>query len=445
VRAMEQLAERWVERARAAGAEEAEVMVHESTHLVCQVRQGATEMLTEATSRSLQLRVFLDQRVARASSSDLRESTLESLVRGAVGRARLASPDDCAGLPQEFPAPPPPESLGLFDPEAAALAAEEGLRLARETERIGLSLDARVGNSGGAGCHRGRGQVWLANSRGFAGSYRATSLSLSLYLLGADGASHEQVSDYWYSATRTRAGLESPETIARTTVERVQRHFGARKVATQEAPVVFEPLAAAELLSDLFGAVTGEAVHLRRSFLAGALGELVAAEGVTIVDDGLMPGGLGTRPFDREGVAAQRTPVFENGVLRNYLCGTYSARRLGRKSTGNGTGNGEAPSNFFLAAGPYAPEAILGSVARGLYVTRLLGQGVNLVTGDYSRGAFGLWIEDGRFAYPVHEITISGNLRAMLAGMEMVGSDLEFRDQFAAPTVKIAVMTVAGT
>ena len=439
-----ELAARWVERARAAGAGEAEVMVNESTHLSCTVRQGAIEALTEATSRSLHLRVFSDHRVARASSSDLRESTLETLVRGAVERARLASPDECAGLPEGASAPPPADALGLFDPAAAALTADEALALARETERVGLSLDPRVGNSGGAGFHRGRGQVWLANSRGFAGSYRATSLSLSLYMLGASSG-NEQVADYWYSSTRTRAGLDSPETIARTTVERVQRHFGARKVETQEAPVVFEPLAAAELLSDLFGAVTGEAIHLRRSFLVGALGERVAAEGVTIMDDGLLPGGLGSRPFDREGVPAQRTPVFENGVLRNYLCGTYSARRLGGKSTGNGTGNGEAPSNFYLVAGPHAPEAIIGSVSRGLYVTRLLGQGVNLVTGDYSRGAFGLWIEKGKFVHPVHEITISANLRAMLAGMDMVGSDLDFRDQFAAPTVKIAAMTVAGT
>ena len=232
-----ELAARWVERARAAGADEAEVMVHESTHLSCQVRQGGVETLSEATSRSLHLRVFSDHRVARAGSSDLRESTLETLVRGAVERARLASADDCAGLPEDSSAPPPADGLGLFDPAAAALTADEALALARETERIGLSLDPRVGNSGGAGFHRGRGQVWLANSRGFSGSYRATSLSLSLYLLGASGADNEQVSDFWYSTGRTRAGLESPETIARTTVERVCRHFGARKIQTQEVPV----------------------------------------------------------------------------------------------------------------------------------------------------------------------------------------------------------------
>jgi len=233
--------------------------------------------------------------------------------------------------------------------------------------------------------------------------------------------------------------------VARKTVERVRRHFGAQKVATAEVPVIFEPLLAADLLSDIFGAVRGEAIYLRRSFLADLLGQKVANAGVTIVDDGLQPGGIGTRPFDREGTASQRTLVVEKGVLRNYLCGTYSARKLKRKSTGNGTGDGEAPTNFHLAAGPHAPAAIVGSVKRGLYLTRLIGQGVNLVTGDYSRGAFGLWIEGGHFVHPVREITVSSNLRTMLEGMEMVGNDLELRDQFSAPTVKIAAMTVAGT
>jgi PmbA protein len=239
--------------------------------------------------------------------------------------------------------------------------------------------------------------------------------------------------------------LDSPEQVARITVERVRRHFGARKVSTQEVPVVFEPVVAAELLSDLFGAVTGEAVYRRRSFLANVREQKVAAEDVTLVDDGLLPGGLGTRPFDVEGVASQRTVVIEKGRLRNYLCGCYSAKKLGGKSTGNGAGNGEAPTNFYLDAGTYPTQAIVRSVPRGLYVTRLIGQGVNLVTGDYSRGAFGLWIEQGQLTYPVHEITVSGNLRQILEGVEMIGCDLEFRDQFAAPTIKVSSMTVSGT
>lgn len=441
---LSQIAEPVLEQARKAGADDAEVFVQESTHFSTRIRQGTVETLAEATARALHLRLFVDQRLARASTSDLRVETLERLVGHAVERARLANRDPFAGLPEDSSPIPAVENLALYDSEIETQTTAEKIQLARECEKIGLTLDPRVRNSGGAGFHSGRGAVWLANSRGFRGHYRATSCSLGLHLLGQEPGNDAQVSDYWYSATRHRGELESPEQVARTTVERVQRHFGARKVKTQEVPVVFEPLLAAELLRDLFAAVTGQAIYLRQSFLVDALDEKVAATGVTIVDDGLRPRGLGTRPFDHEGVASRRTVVVQEGVLRNYLCGTYSARKLGRWTTGNGTGNGEAATNFYLAAGPHAPGEIVGSVGQGLYVTRLLGQGVNLVTGDYSRGAFGLWIEQGQLAYPVHEITISGNLRRMLEGMEMVGSDLEFRDQIAAPTVKISALTVAG-
>ncbi len=432
---------RW---ARAAGADDAEVSVHESTEFSARVRKGTVETLTEAASRGLQLRVFVSQRMARAGTSDLRAETLDGLTKRAVERARLANADPFAGLPEEAGSLPEAETLKLYDPALEEWSAAEKISLAQETEKIGLSLDPRVNNSGGASFHVGRSRVWLANTRGFAAGYRSTGCSLSLHLLGQDSDQQAQVSDYWFTAARQRAALESPEEVAQRTVERVRRNLGARKIETQEVPVVFEPVLAAELLSDLFGAVTGNAIYLRRSFLVDQLGKRIAAEGVTVIDDGLLPGRLGTRPFDREGVASQRTVVIENGDLRNYLCGAYSARKLKLRSTGNGTGNGETPTNFYLAAGPHAPKEIIATVKRGLYVTRLIGQGVNLVTGDYSRGAFGLWIENGELTYPVHEITISGNLRRMMEEMEMVGSDLEFRDQIAAPTVKVSSMSVAG-
>ncbi len=442
---LELLPERLLKQAQRAGAQDAEVWVQEATRFVAHLRHGGVEELTEATTRSVHLRVFVEQRVGRASSSDLRSKELGALAKRAVEHAWKSGTDPFSGLPDQAGEIPSSQALDLYDPELETLTAAEKVALARETERIGLSLDPQVKNSGGASVNTHRGRVWLANTRGFFNGYQATSCSLSLYLLGHERGRAEQVSDYWDSVARHRARLETPEQVARKTVERVRRHFGAQKVATAEVPVIFEPLLAAELLSNLFGAVRGEAVYLRRSFLADLLGQKVAAEGVTIVDDGLLPHGIGTRPFDREGLPSQRTLVLEKGVLRNYLCGTYSARKLKLKSTGNGTGDGEAPTNFYLAAGPHAPEAIVNSVKRGLYLTRLMGQGVNLVTGDYSRGAFGLWIEDGHFTHPVHEITVSGNLRTMLEGMEMVGDDLDLRDQFAAPTLKIAAMTVAGT
>ncbi|MFQ5818311.1 MAG: TldD/PmbA family protein, partial [Terriglobia bacterium] len=415
------LAERLIAQARAWGAEQSEVWIQESTQLSTTVRFGQVETLTEATSRSLALRVFVGQRVARASSSDLSWETLEALTRGAIARARLASEDAFAGLPDDSLPYAAAESLALYDPELKGVGAQEAIAQARETERIGLGVDPRVKNSSGASFGVSHGAVWGANSKGFRGWFRHSGASLSVQLLGQGDGDAAQVADFWYTAARTRSRLEPPEQVARVAVERVRRHFGARKIATQEVPVVLEPLVAAELLADIFGAVTGESVYLKQSFLAEARGERVASTRVTLVDDGLLPGGLGSRPFDREGTASRRTVVIEAGVLKNFLCSSYSARKLGLPATGNGAGDGEVPSNFYLLAGEAAPESILRSLERGLYVTRLMGQGVNLVTGDYSRGAFGLWVERGEIVHPVHEVTISGNLREMLAGVAEVG------------------------
>lgn len=439
------VAERLIEQARAWGADQSEVWIQESTQLSATVRLGQVETLSEATSRAVSVRVFVGQRVARASSSDLSWETLELLTRGAITRARLTSEDPFADLADDSLPCPAAEDLALYDPRLEEVGAQEAIQQARETERIGLGLDPRVKNSSGASFRLSRGATWGANSKGFRGMFRQSGASLSVQLLGQSENDAAQVSDFWYTTARSLSRLDSPEQVARVAVERVRRHFGARKPATAEVAVVFEPLVAAELLADLFGAVCGESVYLKRSFLAEALGQRVASERVTLVDDGLLPGGLGTRPFDREGVASRRTCVIDNGVLKNFLCSSYSARKLGLPVTGNGAGDGEVPSNFYLVAGPESPEAILRSVERGLYVTRLLGQGVNLVTGDYSRGAFGLWMEQGESVHPVHEVTISSNLREILDGIEAVGSDLDLRDQFAAPTVKVSSFTVAGS
>jgi len=438
------LAQRLLAHAREQGADQSEVWLQESTQLSATVRLGLVEELRQATSRALSLRVFLGQRVARATASDLSWETLDPLVRRAIARARLVSEDPFAGLPEHSASFPSPETLALYDPEFERLGPEQAIARARETERIGLSLEPRVRNSSGASFCAVCSAVWGANSRGFCGHFRQSAASLQVTLLGQSGSDAAQVSDYWYSVARHLAQLESCEAVARQAVARVRRHFGACKLATRQVPVVFEPLTAAELLADLFGAVCGELVYLKRSFLAESRGQQVAAEHVTLVDDGLLPGGLGTRPFDREGVAAQRTIVIQKGVLKNFLCSAYAARKLGLAATGNGTDDGEAPTNFYLLPGSTSPEEILRSADHCLYVTRLLGRGVNLVTGDYSRGAFGLWVEQGEIVHPVHEITISGNLRQMLAGVEQVGNDLDLRGQFGAPTLKLAAMTVAG-
>ncbi|MFZ3212187.1 MAG: metallopeptidase TldD-related protein, partial [Terriglobales bacterium] len=255
--------------------------------------------------------------------------------------------------------------------------------------------------------------------------------------------------DYWFSVARTLRKLDSPEHVGRIAAERALRRLGARKVKTARVPVIFDPMVARSLLDTISQAVNGDAIYRGASFLAGKLGEKIAGEDVTVIDDGIMPGGFGTSPFDDEGVPTQRTVVIERGVLKSYLLNTYTARKLSLKTTGNAARGlagtpGISSGNFFLQPGTRSPHKILADVRQGLYVTEFLGFGVNLVTGDYSRGASGLWIENGEPAYPVEEITVAGSLRDMLNNISEIGTDLEFRGSTAAPTLRVDGMTVAG-
>jgi PmbA protein len=255
--------------------------------------------------------------------------------------------------------------------------------------------------------------------------------------------------DHWYSIARYRDRLDSPEEIGRLAAQRALRRLGARRVKTCEVPVVFDPLAARTLIKHVFDAVSGDAIYRKRSFLVGQIGEAVASQNVTIVDDARLIGGLGSSPFDDEGVSTQLTSVIENGILRSYLHTAYTGRKLGARPTGSGsrTGSGNisvGPTNFYLKPGRLSAEAIIGSVKSGLYVVELIGFGVNTVTGDYSRGVTGLWIEDGKLTYPVQEVTIAGNLRQMLRDIEMIGSDIAFMGSVASPTLKIRNMTLSG-
>jgi PmbA protein len=255
--------------------------------------------------------------------------------------------------------------------------------------------------------------------------------------------------DFWYAVQRQFSRLESPESVGREAARRAVRRLGARKLSTRRAPVIFDPETAGSLLGNLCSAVSGHALYKGASFLIGQLGTRLAPEFVTIYDDGRRPGGLGSRPFDGEGLPTRKTTVVDSGVLTSYLLDTYSGRKLGLASTGNASrAVGESPSagptNFYLVPGAASPEEIIRSVRGGLYVTELIGFGVNMVTGDYSRGAAGQWIENGELAYPVEEITIAGNLKHMLANIETVGSDLEFRGRIASPTMKIREMMIAG-
>jgi len=436
------LAERLVEYARKRGADEVEVSVVDGREFDVDIRKGKIEQLVEAGSRVCGLKIIKDKRTAYASSSDLAPETLNRLIGNAVRRAELASPDACAGLAPLARKTVDPAGLRLFDPSIGGLDSKTKIRIARETERIALE-DRRITNSYGANFGTNEILSVLANSNGFVGEYGQTYCELSVGLQAGD--TDNRVEDSWFSAKRHFKDLAAPEEVARKAVERTVRQLRPRKIKTQNIPVIFEPTQTAWLMGFLFGCVSGMAVYQKATFLAGKLGQKIGNALVTVVDDGLMPGALGSRPFDSDGVPSQRTVVVEAGVLKSYLCNTYAARKLRLKSTGNADGGGVSPNNFYLQAGTAAPADIVRGTKKGLVLTRTLGHGLNSVSGDISRGAFGLWVEDGEVVYPVSEVTISGNLAGILEGIEAVASDLDFFSPVTGPTVKVAEMTVAGS
>jgi PmbA protein len=436
-----------VKRALAAGATDAECTISEGEEFTANVRMRELESLKEAGSRGAGLRILLGHHTGSSYTSDLSADGIEKLVDSAIELADITTEDPHAGLPE-------PEELGAIGGDLQLYAADlEGLEtgvkvdLAKRAEEAALAHDARIVNSEGASFDTHVGRQIFANSRGFAGEYRSSYCSLAVAPVARSGDSMER--DSWDSLARGFAGLDAPETVGRTAAERALRRLNAVKVETQKVPVVFEPRTARTLLDHLFDAVHGMSVYRHESFLAGMLGEKVAAENITLIDDGTIPGLFGSAPFDDEGVPSRRTVVIERGALKSYLLNTYAARKLGLKTTGNAsrglTGNaGIGHGNFYLEKGVQSPDEIVAGISNGFYVTELMGFGVNGVTGDYSRGAAGLWIRNGELAYAVSEVTIAGNLKEMLLNVEALGSDLEFRRSISAPTIKIGEMTVGG-
>ncbi len=438
------LAESLVAYARKCGADEAEVSVVDGYEFNVDVRKGRIETLVEAGSRSAGLRVIKDKRTAYASSSDLDMGTLRRLAKNAVKRAELGNPDEFAGLAPRAEVKTDAAALRLFDPAIAGLDSKTKIGLAMATERAALR-DRRITNSYGATFASNEIRSVLVLSNGFVGEYEQTYCGLGVGLQA--GGTDDRVEDSWSSSKRHFKDLETPEEIARKAVARTVRQLGPRKIRTQNVPVIFEPTQTAWLMGFLFGCVTGTAVYQKATFLEGRLGRKIGNERITVVDDALIPGELGSHPFDSDGQPSRRTVVVEKGVLKSYLCNHYAAKKLGLQSTGSADGSGVAPANFFLEPGAGAIPAadIVAGTKKGLLLIRTLGHGLNAVTGDISRGAFGLWIEDGEIVYPVSEVTISGNLGRILENIEAVGTDLEFHSPVTGPTVKVAELTVAGS
>jgi len=443
----QELARDILRKAKEKGASQGDVVMGESDTFFVTVRLGEVDKISQAQEKRLGLRLFFGSSSATASTSDISKSSIDRLIGDTCAVARLTAKDEYSGLPpqeelaQSFP------DLDLFDDSARSLSVEEKIRLTCETEQSALGYDSRISNSEGAEFSSQFSRVIYANSLDFSGEYQGSGFGLSVAPVAALNGSMQR--DYWYSSQRKFSHLESPRKVGEKAAQRVLRRLGACKIKTKEVPVIFDPEIAASLLRNLSSALSGYSLYKGASFLVGKLGSKIGSELLTVIDDGTIPGALGSKPFDGEGLPTRKKIVVEKGVLRSYLLDSYSGRKLGFPSTGNasrsvGEPPGVAPTNFYLPAGNHSPEEIIGSVEDGFYVTELIGFGVNLVTGDYSRGAVGQWIEKGKWAYPVEEVTIAGNLKEMLLNIEMVGNDLEMRSRIAAPTIKISRMIVAG-
>lgn len=441
------LAQRLVAEAGRRGASAAECVIREGRELSVAVRRGATESIKQAEGKSLGLRVFRGQQAGVTYSSDLGWAAATAMLDSALAIASNASADPFAGLPRPDEQGSFAGELDTYSPATAAVTPEQALEWALRAERAALDCDARLTNSDGASVDANEGTKVLANSQGFVGAVRRSTCSLSVVPIATENGAMQR--DYWYTLARDPGGMESPEEVGRIAAARTLRRLGARPVATARVPVVFDPRTARSLLGHLLEAVSGDAVYRESSFLAGKLGQSVAAPGVTLVDDGTLRGRFGSTPFDGEGLPSRRTEVIAEGRLQSYLLNCYAGRKLGLASTGNASralagAPGVSCHNLTLAPGKETPEAILAGVKQGLYVTEFIGFGVNAVTGDYSRGASGMWIEDGVLAYPVEEITVAGNLQEMLRQVVAIGNDLEFRNAVNAPTLMIEGLTVAG-
>ena len=443
----QELGQEILSMAKAKGASQGDVVMAESESFFVTVRMSEVEKISQAGEKRLGLRLFFGHSSASASTSDISKNAIEKLVDDTARMAKVTAQDPHGGLPEASVLARELPQLDLVDESARSVTVDERIDIALQTEKAALGYDSRITNSEGAEFSNQLGRVLYASSQGFAGEYSGSTFGYSVSPVASHNGSMQR--DYWYSSNRKFAKLESPRSVGDRAAQRVLRRLGGRKIKTCEAPIVFDPEMAASLLRNLASALSGYSLYKGASFLAGKLGEQIGSDCLTVIDDGTIPGALGSKPFDGEGLPVRKKTVVEKGQLQSYLLDTYSGKKLGLASTGNasrsvGDPPGVAPANFYLLPGKDSPERIIGTVKNGLYVTEMIGFGVNMVTGDYSRGAAGLWIENGELAYPVEEITIAGNLKEMLQNIELVGNDLEMRGRIASPTLKISQMTIAG-
>jgi PmbA protein len=437
-----------VELARKAGAKEAEAFVERSREASTTVRAGEIEELSEASSKGIGLRVIVGGRLGFAATTDLTPGSLERLVQRALALAKEAAPDPANALAtaKELALGDRPRVDRLYDEAVASLDPGWKLRAAFELEKA-AQADARCDNFEGSGAGEAVTEYAIANSHGLLDSERGTHLYLWCAPVAREGESLQTSS--WSDHKRHFAEIGSPESVGREAARRTVRMLGARKVDSARVPVIFDPMMAAGFFGSIAGAVSGDLVYKKASFLGGSLEKAIAVPSLTLFDDGRIPGALGSGAFDGEGVPTRRTSIIENGVLKAFLYDIRTARKAGKRTTGHARRGysslpGIGPSNLRVQPGAVSPQEIIRGVKRGLYVTSMLGRGANVITGDYSRGANGLWIEEGAFAYPVQEVTVAGHLVQMLQSIDMIGSDLIVRGAVGAPTIRFAELAVGG-
>lgn len=426
------------------GASDAAAEVSEGSGLSVSVRKGEIETVERNRDKSLGVTVYLGQRRGNASTSDFSRAALEQTVRAAYDIARFTAEDPAAGLPDAADLATPAEAardLDLYHPWSIDAAA--AVQLALRCEAAALSTDKRITNSDGCGVSAQQSHFVAGNTRGFRGGYASSRHSISVAPIGGRGAGMQR--DAWYSSMRDPAELAAPEAIGRYAAERTLARLKSRRIGTCEVPVLFESTLAAGLLGAYVQATSGGALYRKSSFLVDSLGTRVFPEHIDLVEDPHRLKGKGSAPFDDEGVRTVARRVVDGGVVQGYFLSTYSARKLGMRTTGHAGGSQNLTLTSRLTAQGDDLDAMLRKLGRGLFVTELMGQGVNQVTGDYSRGAAGFWVEGGRIVHPVHEVTIAGNLREMLADIEAVGADAYTLGGKTIGSVLLGRMKVAGT
>lgn len=433
-----------VKEAIKAGADAADALVAEGISHAASFRLGKLEDIERSEGQDLGLRVMVGQRQAAVSSSDLSRDGLQPLAERAVAMAKLAPEDPWCGLaPDDRLAKDFPD-LDLIDPVEPG--SDHLIDLARTAEEAALAIEG-VTNSGGAGASWGRSGIVLATSAGFVGRYGGTSQGISVSVVAGKGSAMER--DYDFTQARHAEDLESAAKIGQSAGERAVKRLNARKMASQSVPVVYDPRVSSGLVGHLAGAISGSGIARGSSFLKDQMGEQIFKAGLCIVDDPHRRRGFGSKPFDGEGVANKRHNLIEDGRLTTWLLDTATARQLGLETTGHASrGIGGPPSpgatNLYMEPGDLSADELIADIKSGLYITQLIGSGVNGITGDYSRGASGFWIENGEIAFAVNEITVAGNLKSMFAEMTPA-NDLEFKGRVNAPTIRIDGMTIAGT